>query len=79
MRTMTCLQLGGACEVTFSAETFEEIAELSMAHGAEMLAAGNEAHLAAMQAMQTLIQDPAAMHAWFESKRREFEALQSEE
>jgi hypothetical protein len=76
---MTCLQLGGACELTFSAETFEEIAELSKTHGAEMLAAGDEAHLAAMQAMQTLIQDPACMHAWFDSKRREFETLLSEE
>ncbi len=26
---MTCKQLGGACDATFSANTFEEIAELS--------------------------------------------------
>ena len=28
MKTMTCNQLGGACNQTFSAETFDEIADL---------------------------------------------------
>ncbi len=28
MKTMTCKQLGGACDEQFKAETFEQIAEL---------------------------------------------------
>lgn len=36
MKTMTCKQLGGACDKEFSANTFEEIAELSKQHGMEM-------------------------------------------
>jgi hypothetical protein len=37
MKTMTCKQLGGACNKTFSADTFEEMAELSKQHGMELL------------------------------------------
>ncbi len=29
MKTMTCRQLGGACDKKFHAETFDEMAELS--------------------------------------------------
>lgn len=33
MKTMTCKQLGGACDKEFHTETFEEMAELSKKHG----------------------------------------------
>jgi len=33
---MTCKQLGGACDVEFKADIFDEIAELSKKHGMEM-------------------------------------------
>jgi hypothetical protein len=35
MKTMTCKQLGGACDIMFQAETFGEMSELSMQHGME--------------------------------------------
>ena len=75
MKTMTCAQLGGACDVIFTAETFDEIGELSKANGAEMMQKGDPAHLQAMQAMMDLMQDPEAMGKWFEDKRAEFDAL----
>ena len=34
---MTCKQLGGACDLIFKAETFEEIAALSRAHAQKMM------------------------------------------
>ena len=75
MKTMNCRQLGGACEKAFSANTFEEIAEMSKQHGMEMFQQNDEAHLEAMNQMQQLMQDSKAMNAWFESKREEFKAL----
>jgi len=75
MKTMTCKQLGGACEEAFHANTFEEIAGLSKQHGMEMFHAKDETHLKAMGDMQQLMQKPEAMKEWFESKRKEFEAL----
>ena len=72
---MTCRQLGGACDVSFTAESFEEMADLSRTHGMEMFQKGDEAHLKAMDEMSTLMQDPAAMEKWFREKQEAFEAL----
>ena len=33
MKTMTCRELGGACDLEFHANTFDEIAQLSQKHG----------------------------------------------
>ncbi|MDB4584307.1 hypothetical protein N9164_14235 [Draconibacterium sp.] len=75
MKTMTCKQLGGACDKEFSTSTFEEMAEMSKKHGMEMFQMGDEEHLKAMNEMQKLMNSPEAMKAWFENKRREFDAL----
>lgn len=75
MKTMTCKQLGGACDKAFTAQYFEEIAELSKQHGMEMFQKGDEPHLEAMNKMKTLMQTPEAMQTWFENKRKEFDAL----
>ena len=72
---MTCKQLGGACDVKFQAETFEEIAKLSQQHGKEMFEQKDEAHLRAMQEMGELMNDPEMMQQWMEKKRNEFNAL----
>ena len=72
---MTCNQLGGACDQPFTAETFEEIAEMSKQHGIEMFQKGDKPHLRAMAKMKNLKQTPEALQAWFESKRNEFDAL----
>ena len=55
MKTMTCKQLGGACDKEFHASTFEEIAELSKQHGREMFQNNDADHLKAMQKMQELM------------------------
>ena len=76
MKTMTCNQLGGACDVEFRAETFEEMAELSKNHGMEMYQQGDAEHIKAMEKMQErMTNNPAAVQEWFESKQREFDAL----
>ena len=75
MKSMTCNQLGGACEKVFKAKTFEEIAELSKQHGTEMYKIKDPAHMKAMDKMQVLMKDPVAMTKWFVDKKAEFEAL----
>ena len=73
MKTMTCRQLGGACDQSFTAETFEEISLMSKSHAMEMFKQNDEAHLEAMKKMQELMQNPKDMVAWMEEKRKEFE------
>ncbi len=75
MKTMNCKQLGGACDKDFHANTFEEIAELSKAHGMEMFQKQDKEHLDAMNKLQELMKNPKAMTEWFEGKRKEFETL----
>lgn len=74
MKTMTCKQMGGACDEKFSAETFEEMAELSKAHGMEMFQKQDAAHLAIMSEMKTIMEKPGAMEEYIANKRREFDA-----
>ena len=75
MKTMTCRQLGGACDLEFQAETFDEMAALSQQHGMEMLRNNDPAHLGAMREMQARMKDPDEMAAWFEARKAEFESL----
>lgn len=75
MKTMSCKQLGGACDKKFHANSFEEIAEMSKQHGMEMFQKQDEAHLKAISEIQVLMQEPDAMKKWFENKKKEFDAL----
>ena len=75
MKTMSCKQLGGACDKIFHANTFEEIAEISKNHGTEMFKQGDEEHLQAMNRMKILMEKPDALKEWFENKKKEFDAL----
>lgn len=72
---MTCKQLGGACDLVFHANTFEELADLSKKHGMAMFESGDEKHLKAMVEMKELMSSPDDMKKWFESKMKEFELL----
>ncbi|MDG1386551.1 MAG: DUF1059 domain-containing protein [Flavobacteriaceae bacterium] len=75
MKTMTCKQLGGACEQTFSAATFEEMAGLNKEHGKETFKKNDAAHLEAMRAMQLVMETPNAMQDWFKEKKQAFDTL----
>lgn len=79
MKRMTCRQLGGACDLVFTASSFDEMAEQSRQHGILMFQEGDEAHLAAMEKMRSLKGTPGAMQAWFDGKRAEFDALPDSE
>ncbi len=75
MKTMTCEQLGGACDQAFSAETFDEMAAQSKAHGMEMFQKMEPSHMEAIKNMMALMANPAEFERWLNSKREEFAAL----
>lgn len=74
MKKMTCKELGGACDVEFSADSFDGIAELSKKHGIDMFMKGDQPHLDAMQNMKSLMENEGAMEKWYEEKRSDFES-----
>ena len=75
MKSMSCKQLGGACDKVFSAETFEGIAEQSKMHGMEMFQKSDSQHMGAMQKIQALMAEEGAMKKWMAERRQEFDAL----
>jgi hypothetical protein len=78
MKTMTCKQLSGACDMRFSANTFDEIAQLSQAHGKEMFQINDNSHIIAMNKMNKLMQNNDAMSQWFDAKKLEFDILEED-
>ena len=75
MKKMTCKQLGGACDVEFVGESFDEIATQSKKHGMEMFQIGHQAHIEAMNEMQKMMKEQSDFAKWFESKKEEFNKL----
>ena len=52
MRTMTCKDLTGACDLEFQVETFYEIAEMSKNHRMEMFEQGDLDAMGKMKALK---------------------------
>lgn len=75
MKTMTCLQLGGACNHPFTANSFDEIAMMVSKHAREMVQQGDAAHIAAMNEMRNAMTSPEAMNAWMDEKRNLFNSI----
>ena len=75
MKTMTCKQLGGACDLAFTAATFEELVQKSKMHGMDMFQKQDPEHLGAMAKVQALMANPQAMQAFMDEKRAQFDAL----
>jgi len=78
MKSMTCKQLGGSCKKKFSATTFDEIAQLSQAHGKEMFQINDQSHINAMNEMSKLIKNTDSINQWFDAKKLEFNALEED-
>ena len=75
MKTMTCKKLGGACDLKFHGNTFEEMKQMSQKHAHEMYKNGDEKHIKVMKEMMVLMKNPKAMKDWMERKKKEFDAI----
>ena len=74
MKSMTCTQLGGACDLLFSGDTFDDLAAQSKQHGKEMFGANDGPHLEAMSAIMELMES-GKMDSWMAARKAEFDAL----
>ena len=75
MKTMTCRQLAGACDLEFHADTFVEMGELSKKHAMEMVEKGDSGHIKKMEEMNEFMKKPEERQAWFDKKQKEFDEL----
>ncbi len=75
MKTMTCKQLGGPCELALRGQSADDVIKLQDAHLNEAVAGGDAAHQDALQAMKGRWKHPVSGMKWYRTAKRDFAAL----
>ena len=75
MKTMTCKQLGGPCDLELRGETADDVINLQDQHLKDMVAAGDDTHREAREAMKGRWKHPLSGMKWYKNTKREFAAL----
>ena len=75
MKTMTCKQMGGPCDLPLHGETADDVIKAQDRHLKEMVASGDAAHEGAAKEMKGRWKNPIAGMGWYRRVKREFAAL----
>jgi hypothetical protein len=75
MKTMTCKQLGGPCDVAHHGSTADEVIKAQDKHLKEAVAAGDVAHEGAFKEMKGRWKNPIAGMGWYRKAKRDYAAL----
>lgn len=79
MKTMTCRQLGGPCDLPHRGATADEVIKAQDAHLRAVVADGDTAHAAALQEMKGRWKNPIKGMGWYRRAKQDFAALSDEE
>jgi predicted small metal-binding protein len=75
MKTMTCQQLGGPCDLAHHGASADEVIKAQDAHLKEVVAAGDAAQEPALKDMKGRWRRPISGMAWYRKAKRDFAAL----
>jgi hypothetical protein len=75
MKTMTCKQLGGPCDLPLQGETANDVIKAQDRHLKDAVAGGDATHASALKAMQGRWKNPVAGMGWYRKAKRDFAAL----
>ena len=75
MKTMTCRQLGGACDLAHEGEDANAVIKAQDAHLRAAVADGHADHAAALDAMRGRWKRPVSGLKWYRQVQRDFAAL----
>jgi hypothetical protein len=75
MKTMTCRQLGGPCDLSHHGKTANDVIKAQDIHLKEMVASGDDTHQSALSEMQGRWKNPLAGMGWYRKAKRDFAAL----
>jgi hypothetical protein len=75
MKTMTCQQLGGPCELPHRGRTADDVIKAQDRHLREMVRSGDDAHLPAHEDMKSRWRRPLAGMGWYRDVKRTFASL----
>ncbi len=77
MKTMTCRQLGGACDLALTGEDANEIIKAQDRHLRDAVEAGDSDHESALDDMKSRWRRPVSGMKWYKKVQRDFAALPS--
>lgn len=75
MKTMTCRQLGGPCDLAHQGATADEVIKAQDRHLKEAVAAGDDSHREALDEMKGRWKHPISGMGWYRSTKRAFAGL----
>jgi len=75
MKTMTCRQLGGACDLQLRGETADDVIKAQDKHLRDAVAGGDTAHEPALDAMRGRWKHPIKGMGWYKDTKRAFADL----
>lgn len=75
MKSMTCKQLGGPCDLVLHGETADQVIKAQDHHLKEAVAGGDNAHRAAMVEMKGRWKHPISGMRWYRTAKKDFAAL----
>jgi hypothetical protein len=75
MKTMTCRQLGGPCDVTHQGATADDVIQAQDRHLKDAVSAGDSTHEEALKAMKGRWRHPKASMGWYKGVKSNFAAL----
>jgi predicted small metal-binding protein len=78
MKSMTCRQLGGPCDLAHRGDDANQVIKAQDEHLREAVGAGDSSHETALREMKGRWKRPVSGLKWYRQAKRDFEALPSD-
>jgi hypothetical protein len=75
MKTMTCRELGGPCDLAHRGESADQIIKAQDQHLKELVVAGDDAHVPARDEMKGRWRHPIKAMSWYNDVKQRFANL----
>ncbi|RJT76249.1 hypothetical protein D6T63_16785 [Arthrobacter cheniae] len=75
MRTMTCKQLGGPCELALRGDSADDVIKAQDRHLKDSVGSGDTTHQDALEAMKNRWRNPVKGMGWYRDTKKAFAAL----
>jgi hypothetical protein len=72
VKTLTCKELGGPCDLAHHGSTADEVIKAQDAHLKDMVAKGDGTHGSALKEMKSRWRRPISGMAWYRKAKAEF-------
>lgn len=75
MKTMTCRQLGGPCDLAHTGASADDVIKAQDRHLRDVVAQGDTAHEQALKDMKGRWKNPVKGMGWYRQAKKDFAAL----